>query len=777
MENTSAYFTRFLDIKDIYNLSCCSKNMRKVMTEPKWWNSYTRFSATESLVCKNQNQKLMELNLISKDVFEHLISTAIENGNTSLLDMFKFSDFREGFKLAVNSGHIDSVLYFIRKDVSVNSWNGILGNIVYNDHYHLLPVLLKHGLILHLNVNTYKRALTDTCTKCNFIALQLLLHYGTNININLSPFLEIVAEKGHSDSVRLLLDKMGKSHQYNRVNQSMILACRKGHIEVVSNIMEFMMMFNIQINCVPYMIAAINNNQLEVIEFFLAGWVMIDTNNNLFIRQAAAAGKNDVIDLLYNKEVNYELDSLLNIAVRNNQLETVKHLVERGADIHQVPRETPLNLCMIHGLTDIFGFFIEKGLDFKNFPGFIRVALIHKQYEMVTFLLKKGASFGINHTIETLVDNDQIDLIKTLIKIMGTQGSSAISIKNKLLLYSAEKNYLKAIILAVKLYPNFCLRYILLTAIKFGNVDIIRFVHSQQKEIFKITILHHSIENKSIKSTRFLIHNVFNLEKYKSVFTKVLNLPPCDKSRSLLRLLLDNSTNSKILLNEYAFFRCLKKVSDQETLNICLEYGLNLQQFWSFLIVNGVSNLKDEQVNLLSQDPELVFNIKIVQKDILSVGDLLPLQTLTIKHIYLAIQFADKDVASQSILNRLLEQYDSLSEEELRTCIFKSLEFDKNELFDFFINKYNFDLNRLLIHASAFSLRKLIERGVDITFNNDMVLKYFLRMNDLQRLSMVLDVHPNQQSVIEYIIDTKPNMRIMDYILKYYGTKKRRRRF
>jgi len=90
--------------------------------------------------------------------------------------------------------------------------------------------------------------------------------------------------------------------------------------------------------------------------------------------------------------------SALQIAANKNQLEVVKLLVEKGADLnykHPITKMTALALAAVDGYTDVVSYLLSKGADpnvkLRGNVSIVRVVRDDGNTAMVDLLLKNGA--------------------------------------------------------------------------------------------------------------------------------------------------------------------------------------------------------------------------------------------------------------------------------------------------------------------------------------------------------------------------------------------------
>ena len=90
--------------------------------------------------------------------------------------------------------------------------------------------------------------------------------------------------------------------------------------------------------------------------------------------------------------------SALHIAANKGQLEVVKLLVDRGADLnyrHPITKMTPLGMAAVDGYTDIVDYLLSKGADpnvkLRGNVSLLRVVRDSGNDQMVQLLESKGA--------------------------------------------------------------------------------------------------------------------------------------------------------------------------------------------------------------------------------------------------------------------------------------------------------------------------------------------------------------------------------------------------
>ena len=117
----------------------------------------------------------------------------------------------------------------------------------------------------------------------------------------------------------------------------------------------------------------------------------------------------------------------MTIAIRTNQMETIKILIAKGANLELCNGAgiSPLSGAVYQNNLDLVTLLVENGASIKTYDDYqatpFQNAVIKKHMEIVTFLMENGADLKLktkhfrNNSIELSLKGNTIDIMKKLI--------------------------------------------------------------------------------------------------------------------------------------------------------------------------------------------------------------------------------------------------------------------------------------------------------------------------------------------------------------------------
>ncbi len=236
---------------------------------------------------------------------EAAVNAATKHGFTSLI-------------WASDNGHFEVVRLLLEKEASVNTvtWNGMTALILASEkgHCDVVKLLLE------------KKAAVNQVNKYGWTALLRASH------------------NGHCDAVRLLLevevivdaaDKDGRT--------ALILASWRGHCEVVKLLLEKKAAVDAaDKNGRTALIRASENGHCDVVKLLLEKNASVNTADNdgwTALIRSSKNGHHDVVKLLEKAAAKQDIETALLTACENGQWDTVKNLIDDGADVSHISED------------------------------------------------------------------------------------------------------------------------------------------------------------------------------------------------------------------------------------------------------------------------------------------------------------------------------------------------------------------------------------------------------------------------------------------------------
>jgi len=128
------------------------------------------------------------------------------------------------------------------------------------------------------------------------------------------------------------------------------------------------------------------DGDLDVVKYLIDKGADIHANDDNALKQAASRGHLEVVKYLVEKGANIHADNndSLRWAASNGHLEVVKYLVEQGADIH-AENEKALRWAVRNGHLEVIKYLIEAGADVRKVD--FEELVSGRKYKDVLYLL------------------------------------------------------------------------------------------------------------------------------------------------------------------------------------------------------------------------------------------------------------------------------------------------------------------------------------------------------------------------------------------------------
>ena len=125
---------------------------------------------------------------------------------------------------------------------------------------------------------------------------------------------------------------------------------------------------------------------------FIDKGIDLTKNNNIALKLAVKYGKTDIVEILLNNgaDINSDDEYPIILALKNHNLEMAKFLIAKGADL-TVDDNMPIKLATEYGYTDIIENALEKNEIHLDINELLVIAGRKDNVPSIRFLLKKGA--------------------------------------------------------------------------------------------------------------------------------------------------------------------------------------------------------------------------------------------------------------------------------------------------------------------------------------------------------------------------------------------------
>lgn len=283
------------------------------------------------------------------------------------------------------TGRVELANILLQKGANVNKagFNGLtpLHITIKEGHIEMMKMLLHHGA----NVN--QKIVTGSTSHRIYVEtndLDVLMGKGANKNRYVWTPLHIAAKKGHIETVKTLLGLGARTDMANLYEETPLhVAVETGHVEVAKMLLE-------------------NDVSME-----------IASHRDAALKVAAQNGDIEMMKILRSKGANVnpqnrEVDTPLHIAVKQGHIEVVKKLLEWGANVNikNPYQKTPLHIACENRHVEVVGILSKKGAYLNADDGSWKTPLygaVENGYlDIVKTLLEAGADVNNNKDWEKM---------------------------------------------------------------------------------------------------------------------------------------------------------------------------------------------------------------------------------------------------------------------------------------------------------------------------------------------------------------------------------------
>lgn len=194
-------------------------------------------------------------------------------------------------------------------------------------------------------------------------------------------------------------------------NYSPINICKYGNLRLLEKI--DINSYNVDL----FMTIKCENGQLDCVKFLIEKGANIMGEHNHAISTAIINGHLNIINYLIEKDINFKYDAdALIYASGNGHLEIVNFLIEKGVDVNASDGAALIEATYYNKLT-IIQFLVEHGADIraKNSAA-LEIAIIKNYYEIVQYLVEKGAYANTQNKLICAICSGNIDIVRLLVE-------------------------------------------------------------------------------------------------------------------------------------------------------------------------------------------------------------------------------------------------------------------------------------------------------------------------------------------------------------------------
>jgi ankyrin repeat protein len=386
--------------------------------------------------------------------FLHIVKYLIEICNISITD--------DAIAFAANNGHVHVIEYLHQNGFPINELSLIRSS--YNGHLSTLKYLVKHGGIPTTQVMS-------------------------------------MAINGHRDNIIYYLLEISDDYVYNEL---LCIASFHGNLKLVKYLIDEK---NVDISYNDYtaMCIAADNNQIDVIKYFLERGANIEADNYYMLRTACNEGYFELVKYLIKlgSDIHILEDYPLLCSAHKNHDNIVKYLLEHGANINS-KNNYVFKLACSKNYYNILKLAIEYKTN-VNCDGIVK-AVKHNFKKIVKYILENtNISIDIkNQALEIATLNNNFVIIRLLLK-------HGAHVTKQVILNSIIVNDLELFKFFARHF-SIMLDEFAIKAIELGHVDLFKYLYKYNND--DVLFIYAAIEHDNLDIIKLLIHKNTNIVPY-----------------------------------------------------------------------------------------------------------------------------------------------------------------------------------------------------------------------------------------------------------------------
>ncbi|XP_057318326.1 uncharacterized protein LOC130663224 [Microplitis mediator] len=447
------------------------------------------------------------------------LEIAVRRGNKKMAELLVKNKANVNLKtgenilhVAVEKNNFELVRMLVDAGADVNS-GAILDQAIENNNYKIVEYLISNGAEINNAYENGKWGITplEHAVKRGYQRIvQLLIEY--NVDVNHRSLLEpgcltTAAENKNFEIFQLLLDSGVNSRLSHTVRTLIYVAVDKNNYEITKHLINHGADVNTCFDNRTLLYRAVENENERIVELLINNKADVnkiikhkDLSSSFptALYKAVEIGNLNILKLLINApsiDVNLSIDlhePLIHKAIRQNNYEIIKCLIEHGANINTVhDLETPLNIAISNGNKEVVELLIENKADVKAAPGFL------------------------NSLLHMAIKKNNFEILDILINIDPTE-----------------------------VYPSYG-QPPLLTAVRENNFEMTRYLIKFGADVNTCYDypLHIAVNNNNKNIVKLLIENKANVNFITESGVSALGIAVEEESFELVKILLDSGAN------------------------------------------------------------------------------------------------------------------------------------------------------------------------------------------------------------------------------------------
>lgn len=420
--------------------------------------------------------------------------------------------------VAVDNGHLDVIKILMTKNIDCTADNNYaLRSACDNGFLHIVTYLIEN-----CNVAITENAITFAANNGRLNVVEYLIQKGASITFlslertaytgHLSTLkylikcggepttqVMIMAINGHHDDIIYYLLEISDDYDYNEL---LCIASFQGNLKFVKYLIEEK---NVDISHNNYtaMCIAADNNQIDVIKYFLECGANVEADNYYMLRTACNEGYFELVKYLIKlgSDIHILNDYPLLCAAYKNHENIARYLLEHGANIHAKDSYV-FKLGCYKNYFNIVKLAIEYKTD-VNCDGIVK-ATKYNYFTIVKYILENSDTpIGFkNQALEIATLNNNSNIIRLLLK-------HDARITNQVILNAIIINNLKLLKFLMR-YSSIILDEFVIKAIELGYVDIFIYLYKYNNNDFIYT----AIEYNNLDVLKLMIHKNTQIKPY-----------------------------------------------------------------------------------------------------------------------------------------------------------------------------------------------------------------------------------------------------------------------